>query len=271
MHPLRIGLSRHGLAVVAQRRGLRANAGVLTEWPCGAAGQAKLLPTLRKTLGDGAFKQKTAVVVLADEMIRLFMVRPPINARSVNDLQIAADLRFQSLYGEAPDAWIVQGEWDATHRFLACAVRREFQAELDSICREASIRIVEFQPHFVAAWNYWRQRIATGEWFGVVHGEMLTLGPLGKHGFLDIRQVQFSPEAALDQGWLRHLVSRESLRMETAPVTRVQLCGDVPDAWLDDSESAPVVVKLDPCQPGCLSGSGSATGLLCSTGEKTWQ
>src|SRR5450830_1596664 len=63
-------------------------------------------------------------IVLADELTRMWRVTPPPGAEHMADLEAAALLRFQSLYGETPVAWQVSADWLATQPFFAAAVPR---------------------------------------------------------------------------------------------------------------------------------------------------
>ena len=43
-------------------------------------------------------------------------------------MEAAAGLRFQSLYGEAPSAWKISADWNATEPFFAAAMSRALLA-----------------------------------------------------------------------------------------------------------------------------------------------
>jgi hypothetical protein len=166
--------------------------------------------------------------VLADELTRMWRVTPPPGAARMADLEAAAGLRFQSLYGEPPSAWQVSADW-AVQPFFAAAVPRALLAVLKPWRRTASCpsspssrasSTLEPQPRGLEA----------GAWFGHVHDSLLTLAAAeadGK-GLRAIRPLPI-PHGA-DHYWLTQTLQREALLLDMeAP--QLQVNGNAPAAW----------------------------------------
>lgn len=174
-------------------------------------------------------------LVLADGLVRHWMVTPPQNALHQSDCQAAAAMRFQTLYGEPLDNWRLAADWDARQPFLACALPG---ALLDTLQRAAAVRqlpVLEIAPQFVTAWNRWRRAIAPQAWFGLVGADTLTLAvPLGAR--LHAMRAATLPAAAWqDAAALARHLTREALRLDTPLPALLHLCGaladDLPQSW----------------------------------------
>lgn len=230
---LRIGVASHGVALVKTSRWGRAPASVLAHHPFSGAGQPGAEATaqaLRELLADHSYAGWPVSVVLADELVRLWQVTPPQGSTRLADLEAAAALRFQSLYGEPAASWALAAGWDPLQPFLAAAMPRGLLAVLQQAAAEHQFTLVEIVPQFVAALNQWRGALKAGAWFGLAHEGVLTVAALGEGGECAVRAAAL-PDGA-DAGWLAAHLAREALRLNLAAPERLQLCGDVPPAWL---------------------------------------
>ncbi|RKP46471.1 hypothetical protein [Trinickia fusca] len=113
---------------------------------------------------------------LSDEIVRYFMVTPPANNLRMQDLRGAADMRFQTLYGESVVPWQVVADWQADLPFLACAVPQRVLDALRAAATAERGRLISVTPAFAAAWNDLRRDISSDAWLATLSGGTLTLG-----------------------------------------------------------------------------------------------
>jgi len=226
---LRIGIAANGLSLVKIGRLFGSAPLALAEQPLDLFAPDALAPGLRMLFSDLPLAGWPVTVVLADELLRLWQVTPPPGATRVADLEAAAALRFQHLFGAAPAEWRISADWDADRPFLAAAAPNVLLEQLTAAAREHRFHLVEVQPHFVAALNGWRRERRPGAWFGQVHGGVLTLAAYEGRVLVAVRSAAI-PSGA-DRDWLDTHVAREALRVGAARPERLQLCGAVPPAW----------------------------------------
>lgn len=225
---LRLGVGADRLALVKTSRWHGARALVLAEQAY-AGGPEALAPALRKLLAEGGHARWPLSIVLSDELVRLWRVTPPAGTARIADLEAAAALRFQTLYGEPAAPWRVSAAWDPGRPFLAAAVGRALLSLLEQGAAERQLGIVEAVPQFVAALNQWRRALRPGAWFALVHERVLTLAAIDGGALAAVRAGAI-PDGA-DSAWLGQHVAREALRLNLAPPARLQLCGAAPPAW----------------------------------------
>ncbi len=192
---------------------------------------ANALRAILGELGELDAAGRSVSIVLADELTRMWRVTPPPGTEHMADLQAAAGLRFQSLYGETPAAWQVAADWSATQPFFAAAVPRALLAVLQAVAQDCKLSIVAIEPRFISAWNRSRRGLKQGAWFGHVHDELLTLAATeadGK-GLRAIRPLPIPPGANHD--WLTQTLRREALLLELDAPLLLQVNGSIPDSW----------------------------------------
>ncbi|WP_020653519.1 hypothetical protein [Massilia niastensis] len=226
---LRIGLAANGLALVKTSRlfgGVPLALGEQPLDPLQPEGMANGLRGLFAQLSPGGWP---VTVVLADDLVRLWQVPPPPGATRPGDLEAAAALRFQHLFGASAADWRISADWDAAHPFLAAAAPVPLLALLEEAAREHRFHLVEVVPHFVAALNEWRRERRPGAWFGLVHAGVLSLAAYEGPGLAAVRTAVI-PDGA-DRDWLEAHVAREALRVGVGRPERLQLCGAAPAHW----------------------------------------
>ena len=226
---LRLGVAASTLALVKTSR-WGGPAQMLGEQSY--AGASGLQDALAAVLGAG-YAGWPLTIVLSDELVRLWQVTPFAQTTRLADLEAAAALRFQRLYGEPAADWAVRAGWDGDRPFLAAAMRRTLLAALEQGAAVHQVRLVEIVPQFVALLNLCRSALGPGAWFGTLHDRVLTLGAMdpADAGALVAVRAQILPEAP-GAGWLAEHLAREALRLNLAAPSRLQLWGAVPPAWL---------------------------------------
>lgn len=257
---LRLGVSPHGLALVKTSRwgGVPLEVVAEHQFP-GSAGFETIGAGVRQLL-DGAGSWPLTVV-LADELARLWQVQPPQGATRLADLEAAAALRFQTLYGESASNWKLAGGWDATRPFLAAAMPRHLLSLLEHAAGEQKAALVEVVPQFIAAWNQWRAAVKPGAWFGLVQQGVLTLGAVDGGAVLAVRSAAIPGGAGLE--WLGQHVAREALRLNAAAPERIYVAGAAPALWNNSSGAALACTVLAQGQ-----GKLSPAAQLAATGAR---
>ncbi|MCC2954649.1 hypothetical protein LK542_03350 [Massilia sp. IC2-477] len=253
---LRLGVAADGLALLRVSGWPRAGVDVLAERAVEAGAPDALANGLRALLTEVAPRGWPVSVVLADELVRLWQVPPPQGATRLADLQAAAALRYQALFGAMPQEWRISADWDTAHPFLAAAAPQGLLALLETLAREGRFHLVEVSPQFVAAMNAWRRARRPGAWFGLVHANVLSLAAYEGRALAAVRTAVIPPGA--DRDWLEAHVAREALRVGVGRPERLQLCGAAPAGWAssagrlkfactlleDDSADWPLHVRL---------------------------
>lgn len=226
---LRIGIGHDSLALVKTSRFGRHMQVLAEEGVFDANEPAELARGLRALLGERPVAGWPLTVVLADELARMWQVAPPPGATKPADLEAAAAMRYTALFGAAPGSWTIAADWQAGRPFLAAALPAALLDVLNGCARQARCVLVEIVPQFVAAMNGWCKLHRPGAWFGLVHGQVLTLAAYDGPRLAALRSAVVPPGA--DRDWLESHVAREALRVGVGRPERVQLCGSAPRSW----------------------------------------
>jgi hypothetical protein len=193
---------------------------------------------LRALLGELDVSGWPVSFVLADELTRMWRVTPPPGAARMADLEAAAGLRFQALYGESPAAWQIDADWHATQPFFAAAVPRALLAALRVVAQDCKLSIVAIEPRFVSAWNRSRMSLKQGAWFGHVHDNLLTLAAT-EAGGKNLRAIRPLPiPHGADHYWLTQTLQREALLLDMEAPALLQVDGNAPAEWIAPVSSA---------------------------------
>lgn len=234
---LRIGVTAGAVSLLRCPRWGGATPEVLAEqaYVAGADFSALGLALERLLQADGgasAYAGWPVSFVLADELLRLWVVKPPAGVARPADLEAAAALRFQSLYGEAAGGWKIVADWDPALPFFAAALPLPLLAVLEQGAARHQLAVVEIAPHFILAWNRWQGALTAGSWYGLVHDGLLTIGARDGRRLVAQRVL---PVPALAPGaehyWLSQTVAREALLLDLPAPARLQLSGQVPPSW----------------------------------------
>ncbi len=227
---LRLGLGHDSLALIRVGRVFGRGATVLAEASLGDVHDPQALRQgLRALLAGTAVAGWPLSVVLADELVRMWQVAPPPAAARLADLEAAAAMRYQALFGAPPGGWKIAADWQAARPFLAAALPLALLEVIEGAAREARCHLVEIVPQFVAAMNAWRRLHRPGAWFGLMHGQVLTLAAYDGRALAALRTTVVPPGA--DRDWLESHVAREALRVGVGRPERVQVCGPAPRSW----------------------------------------
>jgi hypothetical protein len=211
---------------------------------------AALGQALEQILPAGEYAGWPLSVVLDDGLARLWQVDLPQGAARLADIEAAAALRFQSLYGDAPGLWHCSSAWDARAPFF-CAVPRALLAQLTRVAAARKLALIFITPQFARHWNRWHGALKPGAWFGQLQENALTLGVRDDGYLRAVRALPVPPDAG--HGWLVQALAREALLQGVPAPALLQLCGAPPPGWLAPAEAFQCQVFSTPEGAGGLS------------------
>jgi hypothetical protein len=220
---LRLGVSDTGLTLVKTSRWhgdpVTLMAGVPLPRKAAVSSIAEAMRQLLHGIGCAGWP---LTVVLADELVRMWHVTPPPGSARPADLEAAAALRFELLYGEPSADWQLAAAWDARAPFLAAAMPRALLAVIGLGAREQRLELVEIVPQFVAGWNRWRGALKDDAWFALLHDSVLSIGAPRAGALAAMRSVVIPDAAGPD--WLDAHLAREALLLNLPAPARLQVC-----------------------------------------------
>jgi hypothetical protein len=250
---LRIGIAPDALALVRTSIWPHERARLLGQVAATGTDPVSLGAALGMLLGEHDVAGLPVTVVLADDLARLWQVTPPQGATRLADLEAAAMLRYQALFGSGA-GWTISADWDAARPFLAAALPLALLEQLTMAASSQRFRLVEIVPQFVAALNRHRRVRRTGAWFGVVHGGVLSVAAFDGDLLAAVRTAPIP--AGADRDWLEGHVAREALRVGLSRPERLQICGPAPKGWASSAGRLKFACTLfedetDPLWPDC--------------------
>lgn len=268
---LRIGVSAYAVSLLQESRWRGAGLTVLAEQAFAPSAEHPydvIAQALRVLLGEQPRAGWPVQVVLADDLVRMWRVVPPATASRLADLEAAAGLRFQALYGESPAHWQISADWSASAPFFAAAVPRDLLKVLQAVAQEHALHIVSIEPQFVAALNRWRRALRPGAWFALVHDGLLSVAAMEADGstIRAIRSVPLAAGQGADQVWLAQTLRREALLLDMPAPELLQVCGSAPAVWSKPVSHASHLpcLALDHAQQAGGAALSSIAQLACS-------
>jgi hypothetical protein len=246
---LHLGVSRSALSLVRTGRWPRRTVAVLAEQPVDevAGGfEPGFALALERLLAGGVYAGWPLNIAVDDEFVRMWPVTPPQGVSRLADIEAAAALRFQVLYGETAAGWKLTADWNSARPFLAAAMPLPLLQAFELGAARNKLAIVGVAPHFINTWNRWQGALRPGAWLGVVHNGLLTLGMVDarqRRRVCAVRAIPLpvKPEQAAGHApgkphfqahyWLGQTVAREALLLGLEPPAYLQLCGQVPAGW----------------------------------------
>ncbi|MFD2273961.1 hypothetical protein ACFS07_31250 [Undibacterium arcticum] len=246
---LRIGVSRTSLTLLQSSGWLRRRDSVVSDLQLTTeetASSDQIAAHLDAMLTDGKCRDQAVTVILADDLVRYFMVTPPRNVKRLQDCRSAAAMRFSILVRRTRRRLANGGRLGfAKAIFLSCALPHSLLSVLQQAADKHQLKLIAVLPQFVAAWNQWRSVIKPDAWFGVAHADSLTVAAIDRQGLRAVRTTALASEHRQDEHWLPAHVKREALRLNLAQPSRIQLCGVLAAHWSAHTASSPPCERLD--------------------------
>lgn len=157
-------------------------------------------------------KARDVRVVLADSLVRYFVVDAPQGLRSTKELQGIVLARFEEQFGLSLSDWQVQADLEpGKSSYLACAMPRALGEGLRGECAARKLRLRCLVPYAVSEINRWHGRLPRADfWFAAAGGETLTLGYRSREGWRGMRSHARREASDFD---LPGLLERDALRL----------------------------------------------------------
>lgn len=122
--------------------------------------------------------QRTRIhVTVADSLVRYFIALVPEGARNKYELQEAAALRHEEIFGDSAKEWTVVADLAPfTTHHLCCALNTAWLKGLRQCCRDAGLPLMSIVPFGVSEFNRHERRIGSRSgWVAVLGSDTLWL------------------------------------------------------------------------------------------------
>jgi hypothetical protein len=205
---------------------------------------------LRKNAPAGALLS----TLLGDECVRYFVVEPPGNARSTSDLRLAAGLRMEMLYGDAPADWTIDADWSATRRFLACAVPTAILAAVSRSIVACNLVDAGTTPEFVSSWNRHSRRMRDQHAWIVHAGRQVVVLAACVDSSVAAVSVPAAVGLPLSSGAMMLEIERYVLRWNLPAPETVYLLGEGFASFPDQRVGASTLVRMPSAAEAMLVG-----------------
>lgn len=149
---LYVGIDSDALSFV--RIGGNRRSGILDSFsiPLNAKGDdAAVLAALSSALNSSRCAGARAIVTLADHYFRYFIAERPEGTRDIEELEMAAQLRFEDLFGARAADWVIRLDLQPfTSTLLACAIRKSQYEALIRTFGAAGVALESVLPFAVS-------------------------------------------------------------------------------------------------------------------------
>jgi len=151
-----LGLSATGVAMVwrAANGSLehRVSTSPLAAVPEIVAGWVQGTPTLASLL-----KGRPMSVTMAEDLVRWWLVKAPLGARSLSELEAFARLRHEELFGQKLDEWTVQCRWRLDGPSVCCALSGSAAACAQALRSQVGLSLSDICPATQRLMDIWRK------------------------------------------------------------------------------------------------------------------
>lgn len=226
-HPetLRIGLEPRRISVVKLRGRWKREIVTAATAPATVNPQAPRLDALFARLESPEFRTRKVEFVLADSLVRYYVVERPRGVRNGRELGDAINARFEEQFGLPAADWAMSADLEpGSTSYLVCAAPRALVEAIKSGCAAAQLRFSGMLPFMVSELNNFRHLLPKRDfWFAAALERSVTLCYRGKREWRTARfhNVNGEPVAQLPA-----IAAREALR-EMVPESRDIRCTGV--------------------------------------------
>lgn len=191
-------------------------------FPAGAA-EATIVDMVAREILTERWRGTRATLLISDRLVHYFIAKRPSGTRNVEELQQAASLRFEEIYGVDIEAWEIRMDFaPMASRYFGCACPKTLFAGLLAAFRAAAIPVKSIAPFTVSEFNrHHRTMGGRHAWLAVVgRGHLLIARRSGRNWFT-INLHSLHEDVATE---LPRILSQERLRStleaenDTAPV-----------------------------------------------------
>jgi hypothetical protein len=185
-------------------------------------------------------------LVISDELVRQWVVEPPQNVESLDDLKAAVSARFQALYGDSPAAWQIEADWKTDSPFLASAIPNNLAFALDGLAKKCQLQWRQIAPHSVMLFNRWRNILPPNTWMVTFENGRLSLTVTNAQRVVcAYRHISCeTDEISSEQNFIT-LLNREALRMNLPSPKQVYFPRILNEFnWLKHTKDHHVIFKV---------------------------
>jgi hypothetical protein len=252
-----VHLAPHRLCMVRLKRGLRPaslhehDQEVINERP---NDWTAALTALEGMLAQPQWQGALLRVVVADSWARYAIV-PWVGALSSTSERVGhARQLLASTYGDVVSDWEVKlSDAPPESPRVACTIPAALLEGLRTLCTRQAVKLISLQPHLVAAYECWRDRLPSeGGWFVTVDEGTLAAARIGRTGWDRVHSVRIGSDWTRELkrlqtfGRLASASPEEGTVYVDAPLPWRQAAGATAAdlQWLDDDESSTAMTTL---------------------------
>ncbi len=156
-------------------------------WQLDVEQPEEALRVLAPALASAPWQSAGRRVVLSDRMVRYLVLERPEGVRSIAELRLACEARFQASFDRPAAEWeIALDARPFARRFLVCGVRKRLlQALKDAFGSHAPL--LSLRPFLIAELARRARRLPTPCWFAAAARDCVTLAGLTEDGCSVVR------------------------------------------------------------------------------------
>ena len=163
---------------------------------------------------EHGLQSSTASLVISDALMRQWLVEPPSNVSSLDDLRAAAASRFQSIFGESPVQWEIRADWQSARPFLAAGLPQVYVQALNTSLNACRLQAESICQQTVVALNRWGSRLSAGSWLVLYQDGRATILVLdGQAALAGLRQVQCGPQEIANESSFTQFLQLQAMLM----------------------------------------------------------
>ncbi|MDB5804534.1 MAG: hypothetical protein JWN73_1856 [Betaproteobacteria bacterium] len=222
---LRIGLEPRRISVVKLRGRWKREIVTAATAPVTVNPQAPKLDALFARLESPEFRTRNVEFVVADSLVRYYVVERPKGVRNNRELGDAITARFEEQFGLPAADWVMSADLEpASSSYLVCAAPRALVEAVKSGCAGARLRFGGMLPFMVSELNNFRHLLPKRDfWFAAALERSVALCYRGKREWRTARFHNVNGQAVTH---LPTIAAREALR-EMVPEPRDIRCSGV--------------------------------------------
>ncbi|MFZ6755231.1 hypothetical protein ACO0KY_17855 [Undibacterium sp. Dicai25W] len=168
-------------------------------------------------------------MTVSDYWLRYFVFTPPNTASSLDDMRGFASMRFETLFNQASEDWVLRSDWSTTGSSLVCAIPRHLIDQIQASTKMRRQCITSLQPNFIKEWNKWKNTIKDGTWFAVCESTGLVVAVAQFGSIVNLLSVPYGAEK--NGQWLINQLIRFSVLARSALPEQLEIVGEVPTHW----------------------------------------
>lgn len=200
------------------------------------ATESTLVEALKQELRAAQWQKAECHIVLSDRLVRYFVAERPPGARNIEEVRLAAGLRFEDIFGVSAGEWEIRLDMPALATSqLGCALRKSFVSDLVTACAHAKSPVTSIAPFAISEFNRSHALVGSKDgWFAVLGSRSLWVGRKQGNDWLSVHQHALGDDVPAE---FSRLMAQEYLRASLPSQTSapmVWLSGQLGDSAIRD-------------------------------------